>query len=104
MSGIKNFGLAHGDSEPRPGRLSPETEGLPSRREGDPTLSGSRDRGLGGEMGRRRFLRLTAYAVPAAVILDVAWTARVLAQSPPAKGGGLEWPEEEEYGGPFPVW
>ncbi len=58
--------------------------------------------GAGGRtVGRRRFLRLAAYAAPAAMALDLALAARAAAASPPPMA--FEWPDDEEYGGPFPV-
>lgn len=52
-----------------------------------------------GSFSRRRLLRLALYVAPAMLVLDVAGSSRALAQSP---GATLEWPGEEEYGGPFP--
>ncbi len=56
----------------------------------------------GADAGRRRLLRLGVYAVPLALAVDVALARRALAASPTG-GETLEWPDPEEYGGPFPV-
>lgn|GEM_PF-6346130 len=49
-------------------------------------------------LSRRRLMRLALYVAPAMLVMDVAGARRALAQSPAM----FEWPDEEEYGGPFP--
>lgn len=96
-----------GEGQAGDGGAAPAGEGPGSGAvcSGEETVRSSAELAGGGQRraaARRRFLRLAVYAAPAAVAVDLARAARALALSAGGQGV-LEWPDNEEYGGPFPT-